>query len=72
MEAVMKEIIDVQKIKNYIKEHNLSKASFCKKCGISPQSLNKVIRGSVNVDIKLLFKIAWAMDLHVKDMFVLA
>lgn len=65
----MKTYINTKIIKDYMEQNNLTKKAFCKKAGISGYSLNKVFKGDLNIDIVILFKIAFAMDIHIKDMF---
>ena len=38
---------NIELIENYLKEHNLSKSAFCKKCGISLSVLKSIYAGKV-------------------------
>ena len=61
--AVKKEIIE-----EYIKQHNLSKTSFCKLCGISVCTYNKIIE-SKNFRLEGIIKIAKLMGVRLCEMF---
>ncbi len=62
--------IDVKIISDYMAENNLSKSKFCKMCKISILSFDKVMSGSLNCSIIILFKIANVINVRVCEMFV--
>lgn len=55
-------------IENYLKENKISKSKFCKMCGISPCTLNRIIKNK-NYKIIALFKIARVIKIQVHKMF---
>lgn len=65
----MKNTIKTELIENFIKENNLSKSKFCKKCKISQSTLNKIMTNSENFRIIALFKIARVLKIQVFEMF---
>lgn len=66
----MKSKINVSKLDNYRKEHNLSLTAFCKKCAISIQTYNKMISNDLNYRTTALFKVARTVRIQIKDLFV--
>ena len=65
----MKNTIKTELIENFIKENNLSKSKFCKKCKISQSTLDKIMTNSENFRIIALFKIARVLKIQVFEMF---
>ena len=65
-----KQGINVDLIKSYINDNNHTKKSFCKKCGISIQTLNKILENRDDINIISLFKVVRAMDLNMYQIFV--
>lgn len=65
----MKNIIKTEIIEKYMNENKLSKTKFCKKCKISPSTLNKIMTNDDNFGIIALFKIARVIKVHVYQMF---
>ncbi len=55
-------------IESYLKENKISKTKFCKLCGISYCTLEK-IRNNKNYRIGALFKIAKVVKIQVYQMF---
>ena len=55
--------INTKLIEDYRKKHNLSKAEFCKKCGISGYSLNNL---SGKTRISKVLKIADLIDVSME------
>lgn len=55
-------------IENYLKANKISKTKFCKLCGISCCTLEK-IQNNKNYRIGALFKIAKAVKIQVHQMF---
>ena len=62
--------INVQRIQSYIRENKLSKKTFCEKCKISYQTLQKIFNNNFNWNIIILFKIARTLGIGIKDLFV--
>ena len=56
--------IKIDMIENYIKENNLTRKDFCKKCNMGYESFLKIMRNQSNVNIKAIFKIAKGMELN--------
>jgi transcriptional regulator with XRE-family HTH domain len=46
------------KIFTFMEENKLSKAQFCKRCGISVGTLNRLLGGSMKVRVSIIIKIA--------------
>jgi predicted transcriptional regulator len=65
----MKNEINVEMIKNYMKENGLSKAKFCRQCKISMEVFNKILVNKDNFRIIALFKIAIVMKIEIFQMF---
>lgn len=61
--------INAELITNYLKQNNLSKTEFCKRCKIS---LSTFYRLFTKQDVKLLslFKLCREMNLPIKDLFL--
>ncbi len=55
-------------IENYLKANKISKTKFCKLCGISCYTLEK-IQNNKNYRIGALFKIAKVVKIQVHQMF---
>lgn len=64
----MDNLIRIYLIDNYLKYNNISKTSFCLRCGISNSTLNKIYLYK-NFNIKALFKIAKELNLPVCRLF---
>lgn len=62
-------IINSQKIKDFMAEHNLTKIKFCKQCKIGMESLEKILRGCYSSKILALYRVAIAMNCNIKDLF---
>lgn len=62
--------INTDLIHEYMTKNGLCKKTFCKRCGISISTYDKVIKQQENLNIIALFKIARAMNLYIKDLFV--
>lgn len=65
---MLKDVIKTEIFENYMKEHNLTKSKFCKLCGISEQTFNKIISRQ-NFRVSALFKIARVIKVEVFEMF---
>lgn len=55
-------------IKRYLKANKISKTKFCKLCGISRYTLEKIMNNK-NYNINALFKIAKVIKTQVYQMF---
>ena len=64
----MKNEVNTEIIDNYLKENKLSKTKFCKVCGISRGTLEKVMKNE-NVRITVLFKIARVLNVPIHQLF---
>lgn len=62
----MKKFYKTELILNYMKENNLSKTAFSKKCGINPQILNKILNNQLNFGCDALFKVARVLKLQIR------
>ena len=49
---------NIELISMYIKDNNLSKKEFCKKCNVSMYALNKIYSGDLHISVKTWIKIA--------------
>lgn len=65
----MNQTFNTKLIKNYMRENNLSKKSFCKVCNISPLTLDKILNQKTNIRILAIFKIARALQVKVHLLF---
>ncbi|MBQ7880579.1 MAG: hypothetical protein IJ358_01890 [Clostridia bacterium] len=64
----MKEItINVEIIKEYIKQNNLSVKEFCEKCNISYYSYLKLMRKEL-VKVRVLYNISILLDVRLVDL----
>lgn len=64
----MGNVVNTDKIKNYIKNTNLSQASFCKLCGIGTSTLQRIYAGR-DCSLISLFKIAKTMGIPIHELF---
>lgn len=63
-------MIKTEVIKIYLKENELSKSAFCKKCKISFTTLKKVLEQDTSYNLVALFKIAHVLKIRVCELFV--
>jgi len=56
-------------IENYMKENKIGKIRFCKKCKISPETLNKILNGGNPFGLLPLFRIAEGMEIRMSELF---
>lgn len=61
---------DIMVINSYIKVNKLTKKSFCKLCGISLETLNKIYANETDFLLSDLFKIANTLKIAVAGLFV--
>jgi transcriptional regulator with XRE-family HTH domain len=66
----MKDKINIEILKNYMKEQQLSKTEFCKQCKISMEVLNKILANDSNFGIVALFKIARKLNMQIHELFI--
>ena len=55
------------KIKKFLKDNKLSKAEFCRRCGIGQVTLQRILAGK-NFNLRALFKIAKFLNIHVCEL----
>ena len=60
--------VNVEKYEKFMKEHQLTKSEFCKKCGISVKTFNNILKGS-NPQIMTIVKIADFTGYKVENIF---
>ncbi len=65
----MENLIKAKVIDKFMKENKMSKSKFCKLCKISLSSFNKLMSGSLNFGIIILFKIAKMLKIEVYELF---
>ncbi len=58
----------VELILQYMKQHKLSKKSFCKLCDIGYSSLNNVLKGNLKISYIVYVKIVNVMGIKLKDL----
>ena len=64
-------IINIKPILNYMKTHKMSKTAFCKFCSISYSTLKNILINNVlNMGVDKIFKIAFAIKIHPKELFI--
>jgi transcriptional regulator with XRE-family HTH domain len=66
----MKNEINVELIKNYMKEQQISKTEFCRQCKVSMEVLNKILANKPNFRILALFKIARKLNVQIHELFI--
>ncbi len=54
----------------YIHTNKLTRATFCKLCGISYTAFRKILSGKAEDNIKALFKIARLLNVQICDLFI--
>jgi len=61
--------INIDLIKQFMKENNLSKRRFAKQCGVLDCAIARLLNGKTNMRVYTIYKVAKGMDLFLKDMF---
>ena len=64
-------VFNIKLIKEFMSDHELTKSSFSKACGISILTLEKVLRGDTNLYIPSLTKIAKFIGVRLNDLFAI-
>lgn len=65
----MKNLVNTEIIKNYLKENKLSKENFCKQCKICLETLNRILDNESEISLVSLFKIAVQMNVNFHELF---
>lgn len=65
----MKYRLKTEIIENYIKENNLTKTEFCRGCKVSLYLFNKIMKGYLNFDVRILLRIARLIKIEVYKLF---
>lgn len=66
----MKEIFNLEIIKNYIRDSNLTKTKFCKLSNISLKIFNKILNQQLNFRSIAIFRIAKTIKIPVHLLFL--
>lgn len=66
----MENSINTELIEKFMKDNNLSKTAFCKFCKIGITTFAKVMTGQRNMNLMCIFKIAYAMKVKPKELFI--
>ena len=66
---VRKGVVNIDLIKNYIKENNISKNKFCKLCKISPSTLKLILAEEDTFYLTALWKISLFLNVKFWQMF---
>lgn len=64
----MKPILNVNVFEKCMLDNHLSKSAFCKKCGISLSTLNKILSGNNAIRLTSLLRIHEKMGIALYDM----
>lgn len=64
----MKDVVNVQMIKQFIEQKALSKTHFCKLCKISVSTLNRIYCGK-DFNLLALFRVVKVMGVRVCELF---
>jgi len=62
-------MLNPTKILEFMAENALSKTQFCKLCGISAGTLNKMLGGNSKIQISIIVKIVKLLDISVCDLW---
>ena len=63
--------MNILKIIDYIRIHNITKNEFCKKCNIKISTLDDIIYYGKHVDYQVAEKISEVMGLGVYELYIL-
>ena len=63
----IREIINVELIKDYIKSNGILVGDFCKNSGVKYNTLRKILSHDIDVSINDIAKIAFYMNMEIKD-----
>lgn len=62
--------INIELIKNYMVENELSESEFCARCGIDENSLNKILSGEIDFFASALVKISKEMKVKISELCI--
>lgn len=65
----MKTVININLIKDYIKDNNLTNPEFCKLCKISALTFERIMKDDLEVDLTAIFRISRILDVRLCEMF---
>lgn len=60
--------VNTELILSYIKDHNLTKKEFCAQCGITPSTLNSIMKGN-NVKLSSVRKLMSGLNVSFYQIF---
>ena len=66
----MKNDVNLALITTYMEKNALTETEFCKKCNISPTEFNLIYKGSLEIDLITLFKIARLLKIQIHELFI--
>lgn len=69
MNAKHKEKLRTDLINKYMRENNITKREFCKKCKISHSQLKRMYKNDFDFYIESLYKVCKLLNVELKDMF---
>ena len=64
----MDQTIKVDKIKKFLKDHNMTNKEFCERCGISNFVLKKILADETNFGVNVIFRVASFMNVKVSSL----
>ncbi|MBO5394790.1 MAG: helix-turn-helix transcriptional regulator [Clostridia bacterium] len=64
----MKNTINTKPILSFMKENHLNKAAFCRLCGISVYSLNKILTNPKGLRVTPIVKIVNLLNIKLSDL----
>ncbi len=64
-------IYKTELIEKYIKDNKISKAEFCKRCGISLRTLNKVLTNGGDIRATNAYKLAKLLHCYLNDFVII-
>lgn len=66
----MDNAIKTDAIEKYLLDNNLSKSEFCKRCHISTDTYDEILKRKTDFNIIALFKIAREINSYISRMYV--
>ena len=64
--------INLNLIKDYISQNNLTIKEFCKLSNISTYRYHKIMSGDINFDIRIILRFAEIMNIEIIKFFILS